>query len=509
MRLPLQLLSRLHNLSRTVGGDTNVFASKTNKFVLQKHYRLFTTLKTMHPLDDQAVETFSIPGAKVFDRYFVCPLDYSNEATSPKIKVFVRHLVPFDKVSSMKKIPFFLYLQGGPGFECSLPGNGTSGWVKVAFEKGYQVLLLDQRGTGFSSQISAESLDNLYDTDEEKAEYLSHFRADSIVRDCETIRKQLTVGRSTSNNEESRITLLGQSFGGFCITTYLSLFPQSVQHAYITGGVPPLVNNPDEVYKALYPRIAQKNKLYYKKFPRDVARVRQIHEYLTLNKVTLPNNGNLSPRRFLQLGLSFGGAGGYDTVHGIVQNAANDLDRLGKFSYRTLNMIQENQSWDTNVIYAILHEAIYCQSNQASRWSAERILNEKGPLATEFEWRLEKLKKDQPVYFTGETIYPFMFDDYAELRPLKGVAQLLAFKRWGQLYDTEVLNKIENVQVAGVSYFSDMYVDLKLSEKTANQINGFQQWITNEYAHNGLRVDGERILEYLIKLARGDIAYNR
>lgn len=93
----------------------------------------------------------------------------------------------------------------------------------MAFEKGYQVLLLDQRGTGLSSQISAEALDVLFKTDEEKAEYLSHFRADSIVRDCETIRKQLTAGRSAANDGESRITLLGQSFGGFCITTYLSL----------------------------------------------------------------------------------------------------------------------------------------------------------------------------------------------------------------------------------------------------------------------------------------------
>lgn len=175
---------------------------------------------------------------------FIFELDYENESSSPKLKVFARHLVPVDKVSSMKKMPFFLYLQvkyllnvrvffshnsepffflfqGGPGFECALPSSGTAGWVKVAFEKGYQVLLLDQRGTGLSSQISAESLELSFKTDEEKANYLAHFRADSIVRDCETIRKKLTEGRS--KDDEQRISLLGQSFGGFCITTYLSL----------------------------------------------------------------------------------------------------------------------------------------------------------------------------------------------------------------------------------------------------------------------------------------------
>lgn len=83
------------------------------------------------------------------------------------------------------------------------------------------MLLIDQRGTGLSSQISSESLEILFKTDEEKANYLTHFRADSIVKDCETIRKQLTQDRT--KDEEERITLLGQSFGGFCITTYLSL----------------------------------------------------------------------------------------------------------------------------------------------------------------------------------------------------------------------------------------------------------------------------------------------
>jgi hypothetical protein len=205
----------------------------------------------------------------------------------------------------------------------------------------------------------------------------------------------------------------------------------------------------------MYPRILKKNKLYYKRYPYDVARVRQIHEYLSKNEVTMPNGGTLSPRRFLQLGLAFGGSGGYDTVHNIVQIAANDLDRMGKLSYRVLNTIDSTQSWDTNVIYAILHEAIYCQANQASRWSAERLLAEE-PFKTDFEWRLENLKHDQPVHFTGETIYPFMFDDFAELRPLKKVAHLLAERPWGQLYDVKTLNNLKNVEVAGVSYFDDM-----------------------------------------------------
>ena len=46
----------------------------------------------------------------------------------------------------------------------------------------YRVLLLDQRGTGRSTPVGP---DIPGDTPEEQAAYLTHFRADSIVRDAE------------------------------------------------------------------------------------------------------------------------------------------------------------------------------------------------------------------------------------------------------------------------------------------------------------------------------------
>ena len=89
------------------------------------------------------------------------------------------------------------------------------------------MLMLDQRGTGRSSPIG--SLPGR--TPEQQAEYLSHFRADSIVRDAESIRGELGV---------ERWSVLGQSFGGMCVTTYLSRAPQALRDAFITGGLPAL-----------------------------------------------------------------------------------------------------------------------------------------------------------------------------------------------------------------------------------------------------------------------------
>lgn len=57
------------------------------------------------------------------------------------------------------------------------------------------MLYIDQRGTGLSNPISAATL-ALQGDAEAQADYLKHFRADNIVRDCEAIRKILTADYS-------------------------------------------------------------------------------------------------------------------------------------------------------------------------------------------------------------------------------------------------------------------------------------------------------------------------
>ncbi|KAJ2509122.1 hypothetical protein IWW47_000165 [Coemansia sp. RSA 2052] len=462
-------------------------------------------MSTAHELDRVDIESYVIPGGTVYERFFECPLDYSQPESGQTVRVFVRHIVPLGKESQVRELPFMLYLQGGPGFGCRFPGSVKGGWHSTAISEGYQILLMDQRGTGLSSPISAASLDARFGSTAEKVEYVSRFRADSIVRDCEHIRKILCQGRA---DKDSKLALLGQSFGGFCITTYLSLFPASVSKAFITGGIPPLVDGPDAVYQATYARMLSRNKQYYERFPRDVARVRSIMEHLNAVDVVLPDGGRLSPRRFQQLGISFGFTGGFDSVHQLVFQAASDLETLGKLSASALAAISSSQGFDTNPLYCIMHEAIYCQKGTPSLWSAHRV--RETCFAAEFEhsWDRIAARSDEssslPVYFTGESVYPWMLDDYAELRKLKEVAQGLAeYTGWGQLYDANVLAK-NTVPVAGVSYYNDMFVDFNLSEQTANAVKGLRQWVTNEYHHNGLRADS-RVMTYLVSLLRGDI----
>ena len=225
------------------------------------------------------------------------------------ISVFGREVVASDKEKS--DLPWLVFFQGGPGMEAPRPEN-SSGWLKRALQE-YRVFLLDQRGTGRSTPINYQTL-ACFATPKEQADYLKNFRADSIVRDAELIRRELL-------GEGSRWSVLGQSYGGFCVTHYLSVAPDGLKEAIITGGLPPLNRTPDDVYRATYQRVIDKNRLYYERYPDDIERVREIVDYLASHEVNLPGGDRLSPRRFQQLGIAFGMSNGFEQVHYLLEEA--------------------------------------------------------------------------------------------------------------------------------------------------------------------------------------------
>jgi hypothetical protein len=94
-----------------------------------------------------------------------------------------------------------------------------------------------------------------------------------------------------------------------------------------------------------------------------------------------------------------------------------------------------------------------------------------------------------------------MWDDYGALREHKAAADLLAEDPWPALYDAERLRHNE-VPVAATIYVNDLYVERDFAEETAATIRGLRTWQTDEFEHNGLRADGERVLGRLIDLVR-------
>ncbi|CAK9236647.1 unnamed protein product [Sphagnum troendelagicum] len=437
---------------------------------------------------------FQVPDLALRNHYFVVPLDYdSPDGTS--ISIFAREVVGTGKEE--KQLPYLLYLQGGPGFECGRPTE-AGGWVKKACEE-YRVILLDQRGTGLSTPLTTSALSQ-FSSPKQQASYLQHFRADNIVRDAEYVRNCLV-------QDDEAWTVLGQSFGGFCAVTYLSMAPGGLRHVLLTGGLPPVDDGcmAETVYRALYKRVVLQNAKFYERFPEDENIVRSIVLHLAeaeAGGVPLPSGGILTPHGLQLLGLTgLGSAGGFERLHYILERAWDPELVPGSkktLSFTFLRMVENWIDFDTNPLYAIMHEAIYCQG-AASKWAAHRVRQE---LGDQFD-AVKSVSNGSRVLFTGEMIFPWMFDEIAALRPLKEVANILAEKAdWPPLYNKQLLNA-NKVPVAAAVYYEDLYVDFSLSQATAAQISGIRLWVTNEYMHSGIREDGSRVLDQLFGMIKG------
>ncbi|MFM4718534.1 alpha/beta fold hydrolase [Aeromonas bivalvium] len=417
--------------------------------------------------------SYVLDGVLCEPRLFTVPLDH-RQPEGPALTLFARTLCRKDKLDA--DLPWLLYLQGGPGFGAPRPTN-QNGWLKRALQE-FRVLLLDQRGTGHSTPVSADALAHM--SPPEQADYLSHFRADDIVRDAELIRAELSPHRPWS--------LLGQSFGGFCCLTYLSLFPAALHEVYITGGIPPLGRRAEEVYRATYRRVADKNRAFFNRFPHAQAIANRLANHLHSHEVRLPNGQRLTVEQLQQQGLDLGASGAFEGLYFLLEDAFIGERINPAFLYQ----VQAMQPFNAHPIFAILHEAIYCEGS-ASDWAAERVRAEHPELA----WA-----PGQDFAFTGEMIFPWMFEQFRELVPLKEAAHLLAKKAdWGPLYDPAQLAR-NPVPVACAVYADDMYVEFDFCRDTLKGLGNSRAWITNEYEHNGLRADGEQILDRLIRLNR-------
>ena len=403
----------------------------------------------------------------ITDHTFLVPLDYENE-NGKEISIFAREIERKETVN--KNLSYLVFFQGGPGYESPRPIT-DSGWIKRASEE-YKVLLLDQRGTGLSTPVSGDLFKAMNDSD--LAHYLTFFRADNIVRDAEEIRKNLI--------QDKKWSVLGQSFGGFCATNYLSFYPNSLEKVFITGGLPPLSAHPDDIYRSTYKRVIQKNKKFYDIFPQAKINSRKIADHLMENEVLLPNGDTLSVERFQQLGLNLGFSDGMATLNFLFERAFSNK----KLSYSFLKGVLSLQTFDTNPIFTVLHEACYAQAFSTD-WSAYRILDEYPEFNTE----------NDELFFTGEMLYPWMLDSYKALKPLKGAANILAKKNdWPMLYSEKNL-KDNQVSVAAAIYTNDMYVDREYSMELAGIIPNMSIWETETLEHNALRSNGKLVLDSL------------
>ena len=425
--------------------------------------------------------SFRQPGTVLTDRTFAVPLDHA-EPGGEQIELFAREVVA--AVGKSPDLPWLVYLQGGPGFGSPRP-IGRESWLDRAL-RDFRVLLLDQRGTARSTPANRQTLARLGDA-KAQARYLAQFRADSIVADAEFIRPLVTGGAPWA--------VLGQSFGGFCTVSYLSMAPNGISEAFIAGGLPGLSATADEVYRLTYRQVAAKNQEHYERYPQDVAQAKRIARALADAPAALPSGGPLTVERFQSLGHILGASTGSHALHYLLEDPFAGTELTDDFLYGAESVL----SFASAPLYAVVHELCYAQGD-ATRWAAQRVLGE----FAEFSLSAA-VDSDAPLLFTGEMIFPWAFEHDPALRPLAEAAALLAEQDgWPALYDADRLSR-NAVPAAAAIYFNDMYVPRELSLHTADAIRGLRPWVTNEYEHDGLRVSDGAVLDRLIAMARGAV----
>jgi hypothetical protein len=261
--------------------------------------------------------------------------------------------------------------------------------------------------------------------------------------------------------------------------TYLSIAPEGLREAFLTGGLSPIGRSPDEVYAATWKRVIQLNEFHFARYPEDRARIAEIIRRLDAENVRLPTGDRLTSRRFRQIGLKLGDSAGRELIHHIVELPFGSRAFLH-------DLIDSGGRFERNPIYATLHESSYADGFP-TRWAAHR---------------LTPPEVEERGYLTAEQVFPWMWEDYAGLRSHRDAANILAEHSWPKLYDAAQLARNE-VPVAATIYSNDLYVERDFAVQTARAIRGLRTWETDEFEHNGLRADGEKVLGRLIDLARG------
>lgn len=410
-------------------------------------------------------------GISMKSHRFSLPLDYQKPAAGD-ISIFVREFRHTDG----EKRPYVIYLQGGPGYP-SPRFTTNSSFLKPLLER-FNVLLLDQRGTGLSSRISAEDLRPMAEA--ERAQFLSLFRAPNIIQDVIALESMfLTTGE--------KWLVLGQSFGGFCLAHYLATKPDRIAAGLFTGGIPPLAPI-DTVHEHTYAMLAKKVQRFNHRYPETKDWLATIIRHIQDKKPTLATGDTLTLERLRQLGMWLGRQDGAQTLYYFLETCAGELAQHGRLSFESLGVFNDVLNFVSNPLYGLLIEPCYADA-YAPKWSAQRVGEQRGAFADTVE----------DFQFTGEMVFPWVYEQHSELAFLKGTADALAHKDdWQPLYNLDALKACE-VPLAAAIYEEDSYVDKALSMEMAGLWPHLRTLITNEMEHGGLRTHAPQVVDTLTR----------
>ncbi|WP_311878725.1 alpha/beta fold hydrolase [Microbacterium forte] len=391
------------------------------------------------------------------------PLVWGDPTDTRTIDIFARVVTR----EGGERLPFLVFLQGGPGHEAPRPFHSSTSpaWLDEALAH-YRVVMLDQRGTGLSTPVGDADLER---GSAAVAEYLTHLRADAIVRDCEAMREHLSA---------ETWSVLGQSFGGFTTLAYLSTDSDSLADVFITGGLSTVDRHPDEVYALCYDKMRAASERYYRRFPEHRDVMRRLVDQAAAGEIVLPDGEVVSPSRLRSVGSALGTNDGWQTVWSLLErDPASNAFRH--------DLMHAMPYGGRNPLYFAFHESSYA-SGHATRWSAERTEPQ------DF--------RDDVTLFTGEHIRREWTETVPAFQPWRDVTLALADFEWPRIYN-EVAIAASGATGAAAVYVNDVYVPMEFSLETARLLPGVELWVTSEHEHNGVR--SGPVLTHLIDLAHG------
>lgn len=399
----------------------------------------------------------------VEDHFIEVPLVWGDPADTRTITV---HAAVVSREGG-ETLPYLVFLQGGPGNEAPVPFHAPSApsWLDAALAH-YRVVLLDQRGTGKSTPVSDGILDELPAA--EVAEYLTHLRADSIVRDAEALREHLGAASWST---------LGQSFGGFTTLAYLSTDAGALDDVFITGGLSAIGRHPEDVYALCYDKMRVMTERYYRRFPEHRDAVRRLVDLADAGRIMLPGGEVVSRSRLRSIGSLLGGDNGWQTLWALLE-----LDpTTNAFRY---DLAAALPFGGRNPLYYVFHESSYADGF-ATDWAAERTEPD------DF--------KDDVTLLTGEHVRRDWVRTVPAFQPWAEVVDILAVHEWPKIYDADRIREADPTGAAAI-YVNDVYVPLEFSLETAALMPRVQTWVTSEHEHSGLRTGD--VLPRLIDLAQ-------
>lgn len=395
---------------------------------------------------------------------FEVPWDRDNPGLGT-FELFAREL--YTDVS----LPPLLFLQGGPGNPAP---RVMQGWIPEAL-KHYRVFLMDERGTGRSGKIDMTTPELI------RTEIISKLRCPDVVADAEDLRRYLGF---------EKWDVLGNSFGALCTGSYLSIAPEGIAHAHLTGALPQLGWTADEYNTTTLDLLEGRIGEFYSAVPFAEQRVREICHHLDNSDERLPTGERLSSQRFRFVGVALGEEHGFHHLAMLLEQPFHHSGGAKRLRGDFLATVSSYVGLQVNPLWAVLHETLFGAPDQpATNWAAQRAASGRPGFALD----ADPTDSAEPFYLLGNHFFKHHFDEDPALQPFRSVVHEMADKTdWSLVFDAEQL-AMNPVPAAVALYERDMFVPFDHAMDSARQIRNLGVWTHPRWDHDAIYLHGEEL----------------